>query len=673
MVENPVVGKVAFDGAKDLDEKMVKAAADLKPKEPWTRAKGEAALQRIRTLYRTKGHEDASIELTTGERPDGHVDVTFKIDETAIVKVERIGFTGNRAFTEAQLRDVVTTRTAGWFDFLKSVTAPVAARLDYDRAMLMRHYHKHGYADVQVAAAETARDPQTKAWRITFAIDEGERYAVGTITLQSSIPGVTAEGLRRPMTLAAGQTWNPESVETAIERMTEALVDAGHPAVEVLAKPSRDPGARVIGLDFRIGQGQRLVIERVDITGNQWTRDHVIRRELPFAEGDIFQPLLVERARKRLNALGLFKSVEIKREKGSDKDHVVLGVAVVEQDSREIGFGVGYSSSLGVIGDVTLTERNLFGQGQTLKLKLAVAQKGSEALLGFTEPRLLGSRLSGGFDLFYKDTDLTQSSSFKSTRYGGDIRVGSEIAPNTTATVNYTLARNTIHDIGANASAAIQQAAGSYDTSSIGYSVAYDTRNSKTNPASGVLISTSQDLAGLGGDVRYLRTTADIRAYLPVTDKITLATRASGGTISGWGGSDVRLLDMFYRGGETVRGFATGGIGPRDVLSPNQDAIGGANYMATTAELRFPMPFAPEEIGLRGAVFADAGSLWGASKATKSVPGVVGTTAALRASVGTGLIWDSPLGPLRVDYAVPIVKQPFDKVQNLRFGLVPGF
>ena len=370
-----------------------------------------------------------------------------------------------------------------------------------------------------------------------------------------------------------------------------------------------------------------------------------------------------------------FKKVEVKQEAGSAADRVMLVVEVVDQDTGELSFGAGYSSVEGVIGDISYTERNLLGNGQFLRLKLSASAIRQQVDIGFTEPRFMGTNVAAGFDLFHREQDLTTLASYKARTTGGDIRLGFALAENWSSTVNYTLTRKEIYGVGDGASAAIKEAANfptaasnTYYTSSVGYQLAYDTRDRTKNPTRGIYVSTSQDLAGLGGDVRYLRSVVEGRAYYSPSENVTLVGRAIGGTIAGWGGDSVRLLDMFYKGGESVRGFAAGGIGPRDSLSANQDALGGRNFYTTTAEARFGLPYVPQEMGLRGALFADAGALWGTSAFAATLPGTVGAAPAMRSSVGAGLIWDSPLGPIRADYAVPLVKQMFDKTQPFSFG-----
>jgi outer membrane protein insertion porin family len=425
-----------------------------------------------------------------------------------------------------------------------------------------------------------------------------------------------------------------------------------------------------------VTEGAHVTIERINVHGNSKTKDWVIRRELQEAEGDPLSQVLADRDQARLKRLGLFKTVAMKANPGSSPDKAVLDIDVTEQETSELSFGAGYSSSEGVIGDVMVSDSNLFGNGQMARVKLSGSQTRLQADIGFTEPHLFDSKISGGFDLLYKDADYTTQSSYKSTVVGGDVRLGTNLNDTTALGLSYGLTRNEIYAVGPLASAAIKEAAnggtsGSYYTSAVGGSVTYDDRNSRKSPTSGSYFMLGQDFAGIGGDSQFIRNTAEGRLYYPLSDSVTLVGRATAGNISGWGGQDVRLLDLFQKGGESVRGFAPGGIGPRDTASANQDSLGGKSYVAATAEARFALPFVPDDIGLKGAVFTDAGSLFGTTKTANALPGVVGAAPAARVSVGAGLIWDSPVGSLGVTYAVPVSKQPFDKLQPLSFGVMP--
>ncbi|KAB2916097.1 MAG: outer membrane protein assembly factor BamA [Hyphomicrobiaceae bacterium] len=678
VVENPVVGAISFEGASAIDKTKLEAQVQLKPKMRFTEAKAHADAVRLRELYRRQGRLLTTVEPKTADRGSGRVDVVFVIAEGQVTKIDAITFVGNRSFTDAQLRDVISTSQSGWFDILKSAAFYDPERIDHDKDLLRRFYLKNGFPDARVPSAEAVKNADGTGYTVTFSVEEGDRFSFSPATVESSLPGVDTAALEGLAEVKPGARYSEEAISRSAEQMTLALSEQGKPFARVRPVPVRDVAAHTIGVKFRIDEGPRVYVERIDIVGNTRTKDTVIRRTFRVAEGDAVNAVLLERGRQRVKALGFFKSVALKHKTGSVPDRAVVTLEVVEDDTRELSYGVGYSTSEGVVGDISLTERNLLGNGQWLRVKLAGGEKRLQADIGFTEPRFLGTDLSAGFDLLYKDVDYTRQASYKSRKVGGDVRFGYPINDQWSASVNYTLVRNQIYDVGPSASAAIREAAGypgaasnAYYTSSVGYGIIYDTRDSKKAPSSGVYYTLTQDLAGLGGDVRYIRSVGDARVYYPVSEGITGVGRAAGGIISGWGGQDVRLLDLFYRGSESVRGFAPAGLGPRDMLSANRDALGGKMFYATTAEVLFNIPGVPQDIGLRGAVFIDAGSIWGVNNTAASLPGLAGNTPAMRASVGTGLAWASPIGALRVDYAYPILKQSSDKTQPWSFGLSP--
>jgi outer membrane protein insertion porin family len=679
VVENPIVSAVSYEGNVALDKAKLEEQVQLKPRARYTAAKAHADTVRVREAYRRLGRLATTVTTKTADKGDGRVDVVFVVKEGEVTKVDSISFVGNRAFSERQLRDVISTSQSGWFDILKSGAFYDPERIERDREMLLRHYQKNGFPDARVTAAEAVKNAQGTGYSIAFTVDEGERYTFGTATIDSKLRGIDTGPLHSTVAIKPGSSYSQETVDKSLETLTLALSDRGQAFARVKAIPKRDAARRIIDIGFHVEEGPRIHVERIDIVGNKKTKDFVIRREFRVAEGEPVNAFLIERGRKRVQALGFFKSVAVKHKVGSAPDQTVITIEVVEDESNNLSFGVGYSTAEGVVGDISLTERNFLGNGQWLRLNLAGSQTRLQADIGFTEPRFLGTNLAAGFDLFYKDLDYTTQASYKSQKIGGTLRLGYPINEQWSTGVNYTFVRNKIYDVGITASPGIKEAvpgfpdatSNTYYTSSVGYSLTYDTRDNKKRPTSGVYYTVAQDLAGAGGDVRFLRTVGEARGYYAVSDDMTAMGRATGGIITGWGGQDVRLLDLFYRGGETVRGFATAGIGPRDTQSVNQDALGGRMYYGTTAELLFKVPGVPDDMGLRGAVFADAGSLWGVNGTAAGVPGLAGNTPALRASVGVGLAWDSPLGNLRVDYAYPVLKQPFDKTQALSFGLRP--
>jgi outer membrane protein insertion porin family len=692
VVENPIISQVAFEGNSEVDQPTLLNEVQLKPRSVYTRARALADVQRILDVYRRQGRFAASVEPKLIELDQNRVNLVYEIKEGAATKVQKITFVGNRAFNDSQLRDIISTTQSGWFDFLKGTNIYDPDRVNLDKELLRQYYLKNGYADVRIVAgnAEIGRD--AGGFLITYAIEEGERYNFGSVRVDSALSAVTPASLQGDLLTNSGQTYNASNIEKTVEKLTLKVSDMGFAFARVRPNATRNAATKTMDLVYVIDEGARVYIERINISGNSRTKDYVIRREFRLVEGDAFNPSMVDRAKKRLENIGFFKTVEVKRRPGTSQDRVILDVQLVEQPTGELSFGAGYSTSEGVIGDVSIAERNLLGNGQFLRLKLAGSLERFQIDLSFTEPRFLDRNIAAGFDLFHKEVNAMRQSSYKSQKTGGSLRIGFPLAENLWINSSYSLAYDKITDIDATtASRAVKQAydAGGSITSSVGSAITYDGRNHTKNPNRGVYFQLAGDFAGLGGDVRYNRVQAEGRAYYPITDQITLVGRGIAGHIEGWGGQDVRLLDLFYKGGETVRGFDKSGLGPRDLVAG--DAIGGKTFWATTAEVRFPIPLIPEELGISGAAFADAGSLYDAGATARGLSTqcksqlAVGVTPdrskgiclsdsnALRSSVGASVLWNSPLGPLRLDYAHVLSKDAFDNTKIITFGASTKF
>jgi outer membrane protein insertion porin family len=688
VVENPVVNQVAFEGNSAADDATLRGEVQLKPRTVYTRAKVQGDVQRILDVYRRQGKFSANVEPKVIELDQNRVNVVFEINEGGSTKVKSIQFIGNRAFSDSQLRDVITTQQAGWFDFLKNASFYDPDRLALDRELLRQYYLKNGYADVRVVSANADIDRDGSGFYLTFVVEEGDVYKFGDVRIENGLPGLNAAALQAELLTKAGQTYNAAEIDKSVERLTLVSAEQGFAFARVRPRANRDVATHTIGLVYAIDEGARVYIERINVIGNTRTRDHVIRREFRLAEGDAFNPLLVDRAKKRLQGLGFFKGVDIKRRPGSAPDRVVIDVELVEQPTGELSFGAGYSTSEGVIGDISLTERNLMGNGQFLRLRLSGSVERLQVDLSFTEPRFLDRNLAAGFDLFHKELTNANNSVYRMRKTGGTMRLGFPLSENLWAQTHYTLSRDEIYDVdnsldgdGRIASRAIREAEGVAWTSLVGTTVTYDQRNHPKNPNRGYFLTGGIDFAGVGGDVQYARFSAEGRYYYPITEKITFVGRLTAGHIEGWGGDDVRLIDLYYKGGETIRGFNRAGFGPRDLSTG--DALGGKTYYAATAEVRYPLPFVPDELGIRGAVFVDAGSLFGINESSKRINGqfdpVTGSVTTIvddatpRVSVGTSLIWDSPLGPLRADFGWAVLKEEYDKEQLFRFGASTKF
>jgi outer membrane protein insertion porin family len=689
IVENPIVSRVAFEGNREVDDDTLKAEVQLKPRAVYTRARVQADVQRILNVYRRQGLYAAQVDPKIINLDNNRIDVVFEINEGPTTKVRAINFIGNSAFSDSQLRYIISTTQTNILSFLKGTNIYDPDRLSLDRELLRQFYMKNGYADVRIISATADLDRDGRGFFITFTIEEGPRYRFGLIEIESALPSLRIDELRRYLLSKPGKVYNSEKVEKTAEALTLATSLQGYAFGQVKPRLERDEATNTINVVYVIDEGPRVYIERINIVGNFRTQDDVIRRQFRLAEGDAFNRLLIEIARKRLRALGFFKTVEVETEPGSAPDRVIIVVKVQEQPTGELSFGAGYSTSEGVIGDISITERNLMGKGQYVRLGFSGSLDRAQVDFSFTEPYFLDRNMAAGFDLFHKEVDLTSVASFRQRDTGGNLRIGFPVADNTQLGLRYRFQQEEIFDATANASLAIKQAAdeGVVNVSSVGYTIAYDTRNVANSPTSGGFVSFSQDFAGLGGDVNYIRSVADGRYYYPITNKITLVGRAQGGAVEGWGGEDVRLTDLFFKGGETIRGFKRAGIGPRDacenpvtgdrVKNCSKDSLGGQLFWATTAEVRFPFPYIPDNLGMQGAFFFDMGSLWDPSELAVQAVNEEGSfildSSDIRMSAGFSLIWQSPLGPLRADFAEALLKADFDKTEFFRFGASTNF
>ena len=609
--------------------------------------------------------------------------MVFTISEGPRTGVSGVNFIGNQAFGDRRLRTVIETRQSGLLSFLRSGGTYDPDRLSSDEDKLRRFYLDRGYADFQVVSSVADLDRERNSFFITFTFDEGPRYRFGQVSVDSSVPGISGADLERQVITDPGDVYSADAISKSIERITMHLAAAGYPFIQVRPRIDRNPEALTIGVTYVVDEGPRTYVERIEVRGNTRTRDYVIRREIELAEGDAFNGVLVERAERRLRNLGYFSDVKVGTEPGSSPDRVVLVVAVTEQPTGEFSFGVGYSTSEGIIGDLSLTERNFLGRGYTLRLAVGGSDSSRNYEFGFTDPYFLGRRISAGVSVFRREYEATSTRSYDYDSTGGAITFGFPITENFAIQTGYQLQ---VQDIGVradqcdydfanpanptnlnNVSPAICRQAGESIVSSVLYSLVYDSLDNRKDPRSGIYAKFTQEFAGVGGDVSFLRTTGSAAYYqelLADADVIGFL-KVQGGHIVGIG-ENVRLTDAFFKGGETVRGFENSGFGPRDLGTG--DALGGNIFVAGTAEVQFPFPVLPRELGLKGAVFADAGTLFSTDYVRSDVIGTLADEAALRSSVGGSVLWASPIGPLRADFAQVLTSEAYDKEQFFRFG-----
>jgi outer membrane protein insertion porin family len=745
VVENPVIGRVAFEGNKKVKDEQLSAEIQSKPRGTLSRPMVQSDAQRIAEIYRRSGRYDVHVNPEIIEQPNNRVDLIFTITEGPKTGVKSIEFIGNTTYSSYRLKDVIKTHESNLLSFLASGDVYDPDRVEADRDLIRRFYLKHGFADVQVVAALTEYDPERKGFLVTFKIEEGQQYRVAAVDFQSSIAALNGNDLRSFSRVNIGSLYNAEALEKSVEEMQIEASRRGYAFAIVRPRGDRNFENRTVSIVFSIDEGPRTYIERINVRGNTRTRDYVIRREFDISEGDAYNRALVDRAERRLKNLDYFKTVKITTEPGSSSDRVILIVDLEEKSTGDFSVSGGYSTTDGALAEVSISERNFLGRGLFAKASVTYGQYARGYSLSFVEPYLLDYRVALGLDLFQRQQLANSYISYGTKTLGFSPRLGFALREDLSLQLRYSIYQQEISLpsflancnnnpgngllafnpspawVNANGAAAAtalgavdstglglwcyadgeaslpvrkELASGKTLTSSLGYSLDYNTLDNNKNPTDGLLIDFKQDFAGVGGDVSYLKSAVDAKYYTPLVSDIVGLAHIQGGILNKVGNTELRMLDQFQMGPNLVRGFAPNGIGPRDI-NPygTQDALGGTKYWGASYELQMPFWFLPKEVGLKGAVYADAGGLFDyqgptswAATGEVNVPGCTpptpqpapnpGTCLGLqydkgntvRTSVGVGLIWASPFGPLRFDYAVPLTKGKFDRVQQFKFG-----
>jgi outer membrane protein insertion porin family len=680
--EAPVLDRVAFEGNKKIRDGELNGVIESKPRGTLQRATVQADVGRIMEAYRHAGRDDVGVVPQIIDRGNDRVDLVYVVTEGAKTPVRQIDFVGNKAFGKRQLAAVIKTSATSVLSFLTGGDVYDPDRVAGDREQLRLYYRSKGYADASVPSAAAEYDPTAKGFTLAFTIDEGPLYHFGDIKIVCNVPGLEPEKLRRLLLVRPGAMFDGNALDKTDDILAIELSKLGYPFAHVLPRTTRDATAQRIDVTFEIDQGSRTYVERIDIHGNTRTRFYVIRREFDIAEGDAYNKWLIDRAERRLKNLNYFKTVKITAKPGSVLDRVVLDVEVEEQRTGDFNIAGGYSTVDGLLAEVKLGDSNFLGTGVAVKSAVSYGQYSRGIDLSATEPYFVGTRISAGVELFAKQTDANSYQSYGSDNYGAVMQFGTPLTEQLGMQWRYSISRQNVTldpaSLAATPSLPIQQAAlaGPQWVSAVGDTATYSTLDNPKNPTSGINSQLRQDLAGLGGDVKFMRTTEDLRYYHPINDDVVSLVRAQGGYITGWGGRQVPLIDSFFGGPSMVRGFAPNGFGPRD-LTPGttMDNVGGNMYWATTAELQSAIPGVPQEYGLKAAVFVDAGSVFHYGGPT-AFPGStqslqLANANIVRSSVGAGLTWASPFGALTVNYAVPLTKASYDVVQPLGFSASP--
>lgn len=692
VVENPTVTQVFFSGNKTVDDKAAKAAIALQPNSVYTPQAAEADRAALLAAYAKKGYFNADVEVSVIKLSDNRVNVVFNVTEGDVPKISRVLFTGNSHFSQGALREVVSSRQNAWWRFLSGATTYSGDRVQYDEYLLHKFYLHKGYADMQIISANASMAPDRKSFYLTYAIQEGPRYKVKSLTIVSGIRTLSDKQLRGLVPLGKGDWFDGDALQEGVTALNKRALDLGYAFATVNPNIQTNPADGTVDITLNVVDGPRVWIQRIDITGNTRTKDKVIRRELTVAEGDAYNQSKIDESTKNLKNLGFFKDQKMTTSAGSTPNQVVLNTAVTEQATGQFSLGGGYSSSLGALLNTGLSQNNILGTGNNASINALLAQRGTQINLGFTDPYFLDRNLIAGADLFRTVTDsytsAGQSYAYSESSMGGDLRLGYRFNSHVTQSFTYTLSERDIYDV-PTASAQnlyIVNEEGYSSLSQLSQTLTFDYLDDDQNPTSGLLMDLTVDFAGLGGNAKYIRLTPDFTYYIPLEHifgdpRWVLKFSGSAGYLKDIDGYSDRIEDRFFLGGDSLRGFADGGVGPyaQDVAAganaqyPNGltgGQIGGRYMWTQSTEVHFPLPVS-QDLGITGFAFVDTGSLWGATSITSAQP--LFDKAGPRVGVGVGVSWNTPFGLINLSVADPVVKQQGDQTQQFRVSFGTRF
>jgi outer membrane protein insertion porin family len=674
VTEFPTINQIAFEGNRKIKDEDLAGFIQSKPRQVFTPTQAERDAATIAEAYAQNGRIAARVTPRVIRRSDNRVDLVFEIFEGRAIEVQRIGFSGNRAFSDRRLRRVIQSKQTGLLRTFVTRDTFVEDRVNFDRQVLTDFYNSRGYVDFRVTGVNAELSRERDAYFITFTVQEGQQFRFGEITTVSEYAGVDAEEYHDTLKIRPGVVYSPTLVENSIVRMETLGVKNGVDFLRVEPRITRNDRDLTLDVEFVLKRGPRVFVERIDIEGNTTTLDRVIRRQFDTAEGDPFNPRAVRQAAERIRALRFFENVDVNAREGTRPDQVIIKTDVEETTTGSVSVGASFSTDQGVGLLFGLSERNFLGRGQQLTFNIAGNAENINYRIGFVEPAFLGRDVALGLDFAFQETD--EDNSLFDTAVG--VFRPSLTFPtgeNTRFGVFYNVAYNDMSDYdGYSGILANEVDQGALWTSSTGYNFTFDTRRKGLNPAAGVLLSIGQEFAGLGGDNEFVKTTARAVAETDVfREEVTLRASFEAGAIHFLGGQDSRFINRFSN--QIIRGFESNGMGPVE-NSPNgqTEHLGGEYFAALKFEAEFPIGL-PDELGVTGGAFYDIGSIWGIGNKESMAAGntLASTGFEPRHSIGLSLFWNSPFGPIRMDFANVLKSEPGDVEQSFNLSARTNF
>jgi outer membrane protein insertion porin family len=678
VVENPIINQVLFEGNSSIKKDKLEDEVTVRPRGIFTKAKVQEDVGRIVELYRRSGRISATVTPKIVNLPQRRVDLIFEISEGPKSGILGIDIQGNKAFSANDLRDHIVTKESHWYKFFESNDNYDPDRVEYDREQLRKFYRNQGYYDFHVISSVAELAPDRNSFMVNYTVDEGQKYKFGKLAVTTELKKLNPDILKALLPIKTGQVYNDDKVQQATDALTFAAGSAGFAFVDVRPIPKADPVHHTVDVTFDVKEGPRVYVDRIDVVGNTTTLDYVIRREMSLSEGDAYNRVLVDQSKNKIKALGFFKDVDITTTPGTQPDRTNLLVKVTEQPTGQLSASAGYSTVDQLVLDLGFTQTNFRGRGQDVRARIEVGYLQQTADFSFTEPRFLGRNMAAGYDIYATRLNYTLFASYQSEAVGASAHIAFPLTVNSSMQLRYTLRDEDVL-VPSNdcipgselVSVVLCDERGAFFTSAIGYTVRLDRRNDPVLPTRGFYIDLSQDLAGFGGNVFYVKTNWDGAWYHGFNKDFVFSFTTTGGFIDGWNGASVPITDRFYAGGDNFVGFQIAGVGPRDLRF--QDALGGKLMAIGEFQQTFPNGL-PEQYGIKSALIADVGTDGLLDRASLFNPltnaplTTVRDDLALRAAVGVSVFWKSPLGPLRFDLAYPVARTPYDITEVFRFS-----
>lgn len=672
--QEQLVSSVLFEGNRRFSDAQLQAMVDVATTGVYTQPRVAADAESIRQAYVRDGFNGVSVSPRVEPAEGGRVRVTFVVNEGDRAGIAAINFTGNNSISAGNLKGAIRTKETGILSWLFRDDSYDEQKLAIDRELIRLYYSNRGFPDVQVTSVAEF-DASRNAYFINFTINEGERYTFGNVGIETSIPGLNADVLRGAIQTSQGSNYSISNLQDSVQDVAFEATAQGYAFADVRPRLERDIANRTFNVTYLVDEGARIYVERINITGNEKTRDFVVRRELGFAEGDPFNRSMVNRAREEIMDLGFFSAVDISTQPGSAADQVVINIALTEQSTGEYGATVGYSTSDGVLGELSLTERNFLGRGQYVRAAIGASENGQTFDFSFTEPHFMGLDIAAGVDVYHRIVNESSRNYYGYQATGGQLRLGVPLTSSLSVTGFGGLERKVIddtetfdHDDDDLTPEVPDPFASAFVNDDeqwwkyfVGYTLTYNGVDDRQNPTSGLLATFTQQY--IGWDFNLLKTEGRARYYMPLIEDsgIIASVRGQAGIIHDLDDGGVHPLEAFYPGSQLVRGFQSRGMGPR--LLDSGEPVGTTMYAGISAEIEFPVPVLPENYGLSGAVWADAGWIGDAADNFGLAIDPGSENEPWRTSVGASIIWDSPFGPLRGDFAHVLSESDTDKTQ----------